>query len=134
MTAGDDFEVVNGPMRIRVTGLRRTVRALERSGTDAQDLKDLMHAIGMLIVDAASPPSRSGTLAGTGRAGRGKTKAVARFGGARAPYAGVVHYGWPARNIAPQPFVTDAIQSQRSDILRALEDGLEDLLRKNDLT
>lgn len=128
-----DFEIADGPVRMRVTGLSRTIRAMERAGADAQDMKALMHSIGSLVVNAAGPPVLSGTLAGTIRAGRGKTKAVVRAGGARAPYAGVVHYGWPARDIAPQPFLTEAIQSERSDILRALEQGIADITHRNDL-
>jgi len=29
-------------------------------------------------------------------------------GRASVPYAGPIHWGWPARNIEPQPFLTDA--------------------------
>jgi hypothetical protein len=133
MTEGADFEVVNGPSRIRVTGLRRTVRALEQSGADAQDMRDLMHALGSIVVDAANPPAVSGALAGTIRAGRGKTKAVVRAGGARVPYAGVIHYGWPAHDISPQPFLSEALQAERSDVFSALEEGLEAITRRNNL-
>jgi hypothetical protein len=133
MADGTDFEVVNGPTRIRVTGLRRTVRALEQSGADAQDMRDLMHALGSIVVDAAQPPAVSGKLAGSIRAGRGKTKAVVRAGGARVPYAGPIHYGWPEHNIAPQPFLSEALQAERSDIFRALEEGLEAITRRNNL-
>lgn len=128
-----DGEFGSGAGRVRIKGLAKTVRALEKAGADTQDMKDLMHALGMLIVNAAQPPVLSGSLSGTIRAGRGKTKAVVRAGGARTPYAGVVHYGWPAHNIAPQPFLKEALQSERSDVLRALDDGLADILRKNDL-
>jgi hypothetical protein len=118
---------------IRVRGLSKTVRALERAGADAQDMKVLMHEIGMLVVRAADPPVLTGRLAGTIRAGRGKTKAVVRAGGARAPYAGVLEYGWPAHNIAPREYLQRALQSERTDILRALDGGLDDILRKADL-
>lgn len=30
-------------------------------------------------------------------------------GGVAVPYAGPIHYGWPARNILAQPFLTDAV-------------------------
>lgn len=96
-------------------------------------MRELMHSIGTLVVQAASPPVLSGRLSGTIRAGRGKTKAVVRAGGARAPYAGVIHYGWPERDIAPQPFLSAALQSERSDVFRALEEGLAEIQRKNDL-
>lgn len=96
-------------------------------------MKELMHDLGMIVVKAANPPSRSGRLRETLRAGRGKTKAVVRAGGARAPYAGVIHYGWPAHNIGRQPFLLDALNAERGDILQTLEQGLEEILKKNDL-
>ena len=94
-----------------------------------------MHALGLIVVSAAQPatPTLEGTLRGTVRAGRGKTKAVIRAGGARAPYAGVIHYGWPARNIRARPFLADAVQATRSQTLAALDQGIGDLLRKNKL-
>ncbi len=132
MTARD-FEASNGDVRVRVTGLSRTVRQLTKAGADAADLKDLMHSVGTLVVRAANPPVLSGVLAGTVRAGKGKTKAVVRAGGARTPYAGVIHYGWPARNITPQPFLVEALNRERSDVLTALDQGITDLLKKHDL-
>lgn len=129
----DTFEVANGPVRLRVEGLRTTVRDLERAGADSQDMKTLIHEIGMIVVKSADVPSLTGTLAGTLRAGRGKTKAVVRAGGARAPYAGVRHYGWPARNIDAAPFLLDAVQSERGEILDTLDQGIDQILVKNNL-
>lgn len=129
----DDFEIASGDVRLKVEGLGKTLRALSKAGAESDDMKDLMHSLGQIVVDAANPPVMSGKLSGTIRAGRGKTKAVVRAGGARAPYAGVVHYGWPARNIEAQPFLTDALNSERGDILRQLDDGITKLLQANDL-
>ena len=129
----DTFEVVNGPARIQIKGLGRTMRKLSKAGADAEDMKTLMHSIGMLVVNAAAPPVKTGRLAATLRAGRGKTKAVVRAGGARAPYAGVVHYGWPARNIKAQPFFVTALQSKRGEAFKMLDQGINDILRDNDL-
>lgn len=130
----DDFEITNGDVRIRVTGLSRTIRALSKAGADAGDMKDLMHSVGNMVISRAAPPVRSGTLAGSMRAGRGKTKAVVRAGGAAVPYAGVIHYGWPARRIVAQPFYITALQSSQGKALTMLEQGLAEILRKNDLT
>ena len=57
---------------------------------------------------AAMAPHRSGTLAGSVRGNQAKTMAAVRAGGARVPYAGPIHWGWPRRNIAAQPFLVDA--------------------------
>lgn len=128
-----DFSIAEGDVRVRVEGLNRTLRAMSKAGADAADMKNLMHEIGMMVVHAANPPRVSGRLAGTMRAGRGKTKAVVRIGGARAPYAGVIHYGWPARNIAPNPFALVALQGQRGRVLARLDSGIGEILAKNDL-
>lgn len=119
--------------RVRVEGLRKAVRALDQAGVDAGDIRRLMHDIGLIVVNAAMPPRVSGTLASTIRAGKGKTKAVVRAGGAKAPYAGVVHYGWPARHIAPQPFLSDALMRKRTDVFNALDQGVSQILKDNDL-
>lgn len=129
-----DGEYGSGNGRVSVKGLSKSLRALERAGADAQDMKDLMHEIGMIVVRASNPPTLSGALGGTLRAGRGKTKAVIRAGGARAPYAGVIEYGWPARNIAAANYLGAALQAKRGDAFRALDDGIAAILRNNDLT
>ena len=92
-----------------------------------------MHSLGQIVVRAANVPAESGVLSTTVRAGRGKTKAVVRAGGAKAPYAGVVHYGWPAHNIAPNPFLLNALDSSTTEIVDALSDGIGDVLRKANL-
>lgn len=130
-----DVDLSTGNLQVRVQGLRKTLRALENAGAASDDMKDLMHDIGMLVVNAAQPPrGQTGRLASTLRAGRGKTKAVVRAGGARVPYAGVVHYGWPARNIHPQPFLVTAYLAQRGHIYTTLSEGIADLLKKTQLT
>lgn len=120
-------------VRLRIEGLRTTLRAMEKAGADAENMRELMHEIGMTVVHAASAPVLSGALAGTGRAGRGKTKAVARWGTAAVPYAGPIHYGWPARNIDANPFAADALAGQSSDIFNQLDAGIGEILRKNNL-
>lgn len=122
-------------MQFRVEGLRKTLKAMEAAGTDAENLKDLMHAVGEIVVSSARPiaPVKTGALEGTIRAGRGKTKAVVRAGRAAVPYAGPIHYGWPAHNITGQPFLTDALQAERSQVFEQLEQGIDSLLRKEHL-
>ena len=133
--AVSDIDFNRDGVRIRVDGLRKTLRAMEQAGADAQDMRELMHSLGMIVVGAARPntPTLSGALAGTLRAGKGKTKAVVRAGRASVPYAGVQHYGWPARGIDASPFLTDAVQSTRAQTFAALDEGIGDILKKNDL-
>ena len=119
---------------VRVEGLSRAVSALRKAGADSQDMKRLMHDIGMIVVRAAQPPVLTGRLRQSMRAGNGKTKAVVRAGGARVPYAPIIHYGDSHRNIEAQPFLTQALQRTRGQQFNKLDDGIGDILRKNNLT
>lgn len=135
--AADVIELGGPETRVRVEGLGRTLRQLAKAGAEAEDMRDLMHELGTIVVLAAGPMARrgeTGKLAASPRAGRGKTKAVVRAGGRRVPYAGVQHYGWPAHNITPNPFLTNALAATRPAVLAALDDGLAKLLADADLT
>lgn len=124
-----------GEVKVTVKGIGRLNRALNKAGVDAQNMRDLMHSIGMIAVrDAqARAPVASGALRNSIRAGRGKTKAVVRAGGARVPYAGVIHYGTPDGTYTPRTFLLTAIQSKRGEILNRFNTGLEDILRAAEL-
>lgn len=118
---------------VRIEGLKKLQRAFKQAGVDAQDQKALMHSLGMIVVNAANPPVKSGALAASIRAGKGKTKAVVRAGGARVPYAGVQHYGWPAHGIEPKPFLLQAIQSKETELVNKIDEGVAAILRRAEL-
>lgn len=115
---------------VRVTGLRETVRDLQRIGIQVSDLTSVMHDVGSMVADAAKPLTRpkSGALAGNIRPSRTKTKAVVRAGGARIPYAGVQHFGWAARNIRPKLYLYAALDSRRSEVLARFETGISNIV------
>ena len=121
--------------RVRVKGLRETIRALEQAGAATDDMKDLMHEIGLIVSRSAAShvPVKSGRLQRSLRAGRGKTKAVARAGSARLPYAPIIHYGWPARRIPARPFLTDAVTREQHTVVTALVEGLGEIIDKLNL-
>ncbi|MGV4289484.1 hypothetical protein QEV12_10475 [Trueperella pyogenes] len=121
--------------QVNVKGLRETVRALDAAGAATTDMKDLMHEIGLIVTRSAASrvPVRSGRLARSLRAGRGKTKAVARAGSARVPYAPIIHYGWLARRIPARPFLSDAVQREENSVIEALITGLGEIIDKQNL-
>lgn len=105
---------------IEVEGLRELVRDLRRVGD-----KDAIRAVKLANRDGAEVvadqakvevPRRTGTLAGTIRAGSSQRAGIVRAGKAAVPYAGVIHFGWPERNIAPQPFVYEAMDSRADEV------------------
>lgn len=122
-------------MTVQVTGLKETVKSLKRFGVEVSDLKAAFKRIGERVANEAKTlaPTKTGKLAGSVRAAQQQNKAVIRAGGARLPYAGVIHYGWPAHGIEPHPFLTDAIDSNRGESIAMLEQELKDLIQKLDL-
>ena len=116
---------------VRVDGLRQTVRNLERLGVQISDLKSAFNRIGNIVVREAVSltPRLSGRLAGSIRAGKAKNKSEIRAGGARIPYAGVIHYGG-YNNITAQPFLTTAAQNKQGQVVREVENELQALLRR----
>lgn len=113
---------------LKVTGGRELRATLKKAGLDLQDLKDAHQQVADMVRDiaAANAPVRSGRLRNSVRASGTKTSAIVRAGTARTvPYGPAVHWGWPNRNIAPNPFLWDAIQSSREQwtgmYLRELE-------------
>ena len=117
---------------LKTQGLGRASRALAKAGDYADDQRDLMHNIGLMIVGEAKNlvPVQSGDLRNTIRAGRGKTKAVVRAGYRRIVYAPVIHYGWAAHNLAPQPYMLQALANKRAEAFRMYEAGMQALLFK----
>lgn len=115
---------------IRVDGLAPLRRDLKRVAGDLADLKAAnARAIDTVIAEAGrNVPRRSGALAASLRGSKGANRATVLAGGARLPYAGPVHWGWPARNIEPQPFVVDAAHDTEPEWLGAYQDEINDAL------
>lgn len=119
---------------IRIDGLRELNAKLRAAADDTQDMPDLMHRIGNIVITNAKPPRKDGEMAGTMRAGRGRTKAVVRCGyKKRGAHAGVVHYGDPHRRRKAQPFLIKAVEKSQNQIVVELSAGIGDILRKNNL-
>jgi hypothetical protein len=120
---GVTYEVKGG------ANLRRTLKKVE-GGLD--DLKAVHGEVAQIVADRAQTtvPRVTGTLAGTIRPGATKTMAVVRAGFARVPYAGVQEFGWPARNIPPNPYLRPAAHDTESTWLKTYNDEIDELLSK----
>ena len=114
---------------VRVDGLRKLRRDLRQLPDGMADLKDANQRAGQLVVQAARPPRKSGRLAQAGRASRAAGRVTVLWGGARVPYAGPVHWGWPAHNIEPQPFVVEAAQRTEPQWLELYLEDVDKLLQ-----
>ena len=117
---------------IKATGVKELRRELRKMGDDLEDLKALNLDVATLVSDRAKDivPRRTGTLADTIRPAGTKTAGRVRAGFKRVPYAGVIHFGWPARRIQPQPFLYDALDQRRGEVFDAYFKGIKQIQRK----
>jgi hypothetical protein len=118
---------------VKVTGAKELRRAMRNAEADVGDMRKVHRAIAGDLAAASRPlvpHGATGKLAAS-LMGEG-TQTVARIvaGSARVPYAGPIHFGWPARNIAPQPFLYTAIDRRRDEVLSAYEDHVQRICRE----
>ena len=121
---------------IEVEGARQLRKALAQVGDDAvNDLKVVnMEGVEVVLEEAlARVPVRSGLLKETIRGSATKTRGTIRAGFKKVPYAGPVHFGWPAKRIQPNLFLYDAIDHRRDEVIAVYNDNIDKLIKKNGL-
>ena len=120
---------------IKVEGAKELRRALKNVEGGTADLKKV-HADAATVVElqaATLVPRRSGTLAGSIRSTGQARAGVVRAGKASVPYAGVIHFGWPAHNIEPQPFLYDALDQRATEVVDLYRKRVDALIADNGL-
>ena len=97
---------------IRVEGARELRRTMRRAGVDMADLKAANAKAAQVVAQWAGvrAPRRTGRLGASVRGSKAVGRARVVAGGASVPYAGPIHWGWPARHITAQPFISEAAQ------------------------
>ena len=80
----------------------------------------------------ARVPRLTGALSKTIKSRATKTSARVEAGSRLVPYAGPIHFGWPRRNIEPQPFLYDALESRRDQVVDVYEKRVSELVRRLD--
>jgi hypothetical protein len=124
--------------QVAVEGLSKVRRDLKKLATDVDYGPEFL-AVNKTLADLVAGdaknyvPVLSGALQGTIRAAASKTSGRVKVGYKAVPYAGPIHFGWPARFIKPQPFIYDAIDKRRTEIKDRYEQLIKKLIQQNDL-
>lgn len=127
---------VEGQGRLEIDGLREVLRDIRRLGDDARDdMKETHRKAGEIIVEGAKRfvPVRTGALLQSMRSAPTTRQGRVRVGNASAPYAGPIHFGWPARRIQPQPFIYDALDGRRQEVFQLYGDRIGELITRHNL-
>lgn len=112
--------------QVRVEGARELETTAHRAAESLADLSDAHGQASEQVAQLARgmAPVVSGRLAGSVRAERAPTQATITAGGPGVPYAGPIHWGWPARNIRSQPFLVDALAAAESSVVNVYGDAV----------
>ena len=107
-----------GKPAVRVKGAAEFRAAMKRMGADLSDLTAINRQAAETVAGTArdKAPRLTGALESSIRAGATRTRGTVKAGSRAIPYAGVIHFGWPAHNISPQPFIYDALD-ERVDLI-----------------
>ena len=106
--------------RVEIQGAAKLRRALKRAGVDMKELSAVNRRAAASVAAAAKPrtpvgPGKNGHLSATVRPGATQRAGIVRVGGKAKPYAGVVHYGWPARNIKANPWLIETAHDTENE-------------------
>ena len=112
-----------------LTKLHREAKLLDRELP--KELKKISKEGAEIVLAEAAQigPRRSGKLLGTLKPGATTKGAYVKAG--PLVYARPIHFGWPAHNIEPQPFLYDAADARRADVIEAFERGLAELVDRS---
>lgn len=115
---------------VRLEGAARLRRTLRKAGRDLGDLKAAHGKAAQIAQQASAPlvPVRTGNLKATLRSSGTSREGIIRAGRASVPYAGPIHWGWPARGIAPQPFISEGARASEPVWFRVFEADLDKIL------
>tara|TARA_R100000353_G_scaffold158594_1_gene117887 strand:+ start:188 stop:571 length:384 start_codon:yes stop_codon:yes gene_type:complete len=125
-------------MTVRVRGARELRRQFREVGNDMGDLKELHKRLADDVAGTAKTkvPVRSGRLRNSVRGSGTKTAARVRAGNNRksgptaVPYAPIVHFGWAERNIRPQPYLYEALDDRRQEVIDAYNNEVAAIIRR----
>jgi len=120
---------------VEVEGGPQLRRAFRRLGDRCGDLRAIHDDVGELVAEHAEDlaPRLSGRLAESTRSRPTKARAQVTAGGRGIPYAGPIHFGWRARNIEPQPFLYDALDDRRRQVVETYATGIGRLVDRFEL-
>lgn len=124
-------------VKAEIVGLREVQRDLRKLGDDTKtEMKETHKQAAEIVVLGAKRlvPYRTGALAASIRALATQSSGRVRAGSASVPYAGPIHFGWPSRGIAPNPFIYDAVDSRVDDIRGLYAERIDQLINKYDLS
>lgn len=122
--------------KLDIEGLKEVQADLRALGDATKnDMKETHRRAGEIVVQGAKRfvPVRTGKLLESMRSNPTMRMGRVRVGSASVPYAGPIHFGWPARSIRPQPFIYDVLDDRRNEIVQLYTQRIDQLINLHNL-
>lgn len=115
---------------VRVEGLRKVIRSVEKLGVDVEDLRGVFTRIGARAISTANAgtPVSSGALKGTNKQSKRKNSVYLYSGSKKAYYARFVHYG--TIFMEARPYLSDVVKKDGPWAVQQLDKELANLISK----
>jgi phage gpG-like protein len=120
---------------ISIQGVKEVTDSLNRMARDLESNLDLNKELSTTLSQKASAmaPKLTGALASSVVGNPSAEKAQILAGSAAVPYAGVQEYGWPEKNIRPQPYLNPAVNNNMGYIIEKYNDSIQKAIKQYDL-
>lgn len=119
---------------VRVEGLREVNRGLREIDRKApREVRQVNKRAAEIVRDEGerTAPRLTGKLASSVKVRASTRSAYVKAGTpARTPYAPVIHWGWPAHNIEPQPWLEEARSEKYIEVRDLYAEELEELVER----
>ena len=120
---------------ISIQGVKEVTDSLNKMARDLESNIELNEELSTTLSQKASAlaPRLTGALASSVVGNPSAEKAQILAGSAAVPYAGVIEYGWPQRNIAAQPYLNPAVNNNMGYIIEKYNESIQNAIKQYDL-
>jgi hypothetical protein len=120
---------------ISIQGVKEVTDSLDKLARDLKSNIELNKELSTTLSQKASAmaPKLTGALASSVQGNPSAEKAQILAGSAAVPYAGVQEYGWPERNIRPQPYLNPAVKDNIGYIIEKYNDSIQAAIKQYNL-
>jgi hypothetical protein len=120
---------------ITVEGIKQVTDSLKKLNKDLESNIELNKELSTTLSQKASAmaPVLTGALASSVKGNPSAEKAQILAGSAAVPYAGVIEYGWPDRNIDAQPYLNPAVYDNLGYIIEKYNESIQKAIKQYNL-
>jgi phage gpG-like protein len=122
-------------LEVKIEGTKQLQDLLIKLGNDLESNLQLNKELSSTLSQKASSiaPRLTGALASSIVGNPSPQKAQIVAGSNAVPYAGVIEYGWPAKNIQAQPYLNKTVNSNMGYIVERYNQSINENIKKYNL-